>query len=32
MMDVLMLAILAGSAGIIWLLIQWCAKQVDSNE
>lgn len=32
MMDFLMLAVMAVSAGLIWLLIQWCGKQVDSNE
>lgn len=32
MLDVLMLAILAVSVGLVGLLIHWCAKQVDSQE
>lgn len=32
MMDLLMLALLASCSGLIWLLIRWCAKQVDANE
>lgn len=32
MMDLLMLATLAVSVGLVWLLIRWCSKQVDSND
>lgn len=32
MMDLCMLAVLAASAGLVWLLIHWCGKQVDANE
>ena len=32
MMDVIMIAILAGCVGIVALLIDWCQKQVDRNE
>lgn len=32
MMDLWMLLILAACAGLVWLLIRWCAKQVDANE
>ncbi len=32
MMDLLMLAILAVSFGLVGLLIHWCRKQVDANE
>ena len=31
MMD-LMIAVLAGSVGLIYLLIGWCQKQVDRSE
>ncbi len=32
MMDLIMLAILAASVGLVGLLIHWCQKQVDSND
>ena len=32
MLDLLMLATLAVSCGLVYLLIRWCQKQVDSNE
>ena len=32
MMDVIMLAVLAGNVGLIVLLINWCQKQVDKSE
>ncbi len=31
MMDVLMLAIILASAGLVGLLIYWCHKQVDAQ-
>lgn len=31
-MDLLMLAVLAACTALVWLLIRWCAKQVDLNE
>ena len=32
MLDLLMLAILTVSCALIWLLIHWCQKQVNSSE
>ena len=32
MMDLIMIAFLAGSVGLIYLLIGWCQKQVDRSE
>lgn len=32
MMDFLMIAILAGCIGLIFLLVNWCHKQVDKHE
>ena len=32
MLDVTMLAILAASCGLIYMLIKWCKKQVESND
>lgn len=32
MMDLIMVAILAGCIGLVVLLINWCQKQVDRNE
>ena len=32
MMDLLMVATLAVSFGLIWLLVRWCQKQVDHLE
>ena len=32
MLDLLMLAILAASFGLVCLLVHWCHKQVDKNE
>lgn len=32
MMDFIMIAILAGCVGLVWLFIRWCQKQVDRNE
>lgn len=32
MLDLIMLAILGVSIGLVYLLIRWCQKQVDSNE
>lgn len=32
MMDIIMIAILAGCVGLVRLLISWCQKQVDRNE
>ncbi len=32
MLDLLMLGILAVSVLLVYLLIRWCDKQVDSNE
>ncbi len=32
MLDIIMLAVLAGSCGLIYLLIKWCKKQVESND
>lgn len=32
MMDVIMVAVLAGCVGLVYLLIGWCHKQVDVNE
>lgn len=32
MLDVLMLAILAVSFGLVGLLLHWCRKQMDSHE
>lgn len=32
MLDLIMLAVLAISCGLVGLLIHWCGKQVDSNE
>lgn len=32
MLDVIMLAILAASVGLIGLLIHWCHKQVEADE
>lgn len=32
MMDILMLAVLAISTGLVFLLVGWCQKQVDRNE
>ncbi len=32
MLDLLMLAILAASIGLVGLLIHWCHKQVDTHE
>lgn len=32
MLDLIMLAVLAASVGLIGLLIHWCQKQVDSQE
>ena len=32
MMDFIMVAILAGCIGLVWLFISWCQKQVDRNE
>ena len=32
MMDLIMIAVLAGSVGLIYLLIGWCQKQVDRSE
>ncbi len=32
MMDLAMLAILAGSVGLIYLLIGWCRRLVDKSE
>lgn len=32
MMDLIMIAILAGCVGLVSLLISWCQKQVDRNE
>ena len=31
-MDFAMIAILLGSVGLIWLLIQWCFYQVEAEE
>lgn len=32
MMDLLMIGTLAVSFDLVWLLIRWCQKQVDSPE
>ncbi len=32
MMDVIMIAVLAGSIGLVCLLIGWCQKELDRNE
>lgn len=32
MMDLIMIAVLAGCVGLVVLLIDWCQKQVDRNE
>lgn len=32
MMDLIMIAVLAGSVGLVYLLISWCHKQVDKHE
>ena len=32
MMDVAMLLILIGSIALVWLLIRWCADQVEAEE
>ncbi len=32
MLDLLMLAILAVSFGLVGLLVHWCHKQVDTND
>ena len=32
MLDFAMLAILAGSVGLVGLLIRWCDRQVESEE
>ena len=32
MMDLLMAAALVGGFGLVWLLVKWCQRQVDSQE
>lgn len=32
MMDLFMVGALAASFGLVWLLIRWCQKQLDSPE
>ncbi len=32
MMDLIMTAALAGCIGLMFLLIEWCRKQVEKNE
>ena len=32
MMDLIMIAVLAGSVGLIYLLIGWCQKQVGASK
>ena len=32
MMDLAMIAILLGSIGLVWMLIEWCSDQVESEE
>ncbi len=32
MMDLIMIAVLAGCTGLVTLLVLWCQKQVDRNE
>lgn len=32
MMDLIMIAVLAGSIGLVALLAAWCQKQIERNE
>ena len=32
MLDIAMILILLGSIGLIWLLLRWCADQVEAEE
>lgn len=32
MLDLIMLAVLGGCVGLVYLLARWCQKQVDANE
>ena len=32
MLDLIMLAIFAGSAGLLWLLLNWCNHQVEAEQ
>ena len=32
MLDLIMLAVFAGSAALLWLLLEWCAHQVDAEQ
>lgn len=32
MLDLIMVAVIAGCIGLVLLLVKWCQKQVDRNE